>query len=418
MLTADTRVHVHPFSRQPKGDEIVVGRPETRTFVALPPDGVEILDLLAGGRTVGEVGRIYHQRHGEEPDLESFLGSLEQQGFLVLHGRESSTEQPERVFAAPRRARSHFGWISAQAARIVFNARTVLACCLIMAMAAAAVVIDPSLLPTRSDLLFTHHSTGYLLALSVWAYGTIFLHELGHLVAARATGVEVSLGIGHRLYFLVAEADLTALWSVPKRERYLPILAGCLVDGVSAAMLILLLFALGLSRTPAPLPVLLVAKAAIFGYCLRLLWQCYFFLKTDLYLLLVTVWNCSNLMSDTERFLRHQLSRLTRGTAPFPFDIPSSEMRYVRLYAPLWLLGRVVALVSLFLIVIPLAVRYLRLAFGTLLRGGLLQNPYRSIDSFLTGLLTTAPIMIGLALWTFNLVRRWRSRHEAANGSA
>ena len=46
-------VEVFPFTRQPEGDEVVIGRPDIGVFLALPAEAVEILDDLAAGRSVG-----------------------------------------------------------------------------------------------------------------------------------------------------------------------------------------------------------------------------------------------------------------------------------------------------------------------------------------------------------------------------
>jgi hypothetical protein len=50
------------------------------------------------------------------------------------------------------------------------------------------------------------------LLVMVIGYATVFLHEMAHLVAARgAVGVSSRLGISHRLWYLVAETDMTGV---------------------------------------------------------------------------------------------------------------------------------------------------------------------------------------------------------------
>jgi len=46
-------VEILPFTRQPEGDEVVIGQPETGVFLALPAEALEILDDLGVGRSVG-----------------------------------------------------------------------------------------------------------------------------------------------------------------------------------------------------------------------------------------------------------------------------------------------------------------------------------------------------------------------------
>lgn len=73
-----------------EGEEWLVGREETSTYVTLPPVGVEIIDLFQSHKTVGEVKAEIASRYGEEPDMESFLEALVDCGFVEKIGKHKN----------------------------------------------------------------------------------------------------------------------------------------------------------------------------------------------------------------------------------------------------------------------------------------------------------------------------------------
>jgi len=204
---------------------------------------------------------------------------------------------------------------------------------------------------------------------------------------------------------LVVEADLTGLWSVPKRKRYLPLFAGSLLDSVSASLCFLILYAHGhhwLAVASVPLRIL---KLALLTYLTRVMWQGFLFVRTDYYYVIATIFNCRNLLGDTEAFLRNQLARI------FPWvrkvdqtGIPISERRVIPIYAIVWVGGRIVALSWLFSVTIPLARKYLG-NLGHALMNGFSTNPGNFVDSLLLVAIFILPILFGSVLWMVGLVR-------------
>lgn len=135
-------------------------------------------------------------------------------------------------------------------------------------------VIDPSLLPTPEILVFKQNLTLMSIGLYLLIFPAVFLHEMAHLIAARAAGVPARLSISHRLWVLVAQ---TGIWLASKRQRLLAVLAGSLLDATVSALLIMLLFAQQRSWINLFPAVVLFCRIALFTYLIRLLWQCYFF---------------------------------------------------------------------------------------------------------------------------------------------
>jgi putative peptide zinc metalloprotease protein len=402
-------VTVEPFTRQLEGDEVIIGRIETGIFLAVPPEAVELLEDLARGKTVGEAANIYRQKHGETPDLDDFLGLMETKGMVKPCDAKHGEEQAPVASQPPLPAHYHFSNFPQRLAGGIFSPLAVACSLILTAFAAGIVVRNPSLAPRPRDLYFPDYRTLSWTILILASYLTLFMHELAHLVAARARGINSRMRISHRLWYLVAETDLTGLWSVPKRQRYLPMLAGALVDAVSGSVLVLLLFSLDRSwLVLSGLSVRLV-RAMLFIYLMRIVWQCFLFVRTDFYYVIASFFNCKNLLRDTEIYLRNQLARV------IPFiewadqsAIPASERRVIRAYSVLWVAGRIAALSLLFVITIPLGVRYAQ-NLARALRAGYSFNPSNFIDALALAIYFFVPLAIGFTFWIRGLARGERT---------
>jgi hypothetical protein len=265
-------------------------------------------------------------------------------------------------------------------------------------------------MPVPHDLCFPDHLTLTWTILIAVSYATIFVHELAHLVAARAVEINSRMGISHRLWYLVAETDLTGLWGAPKRQRYVPLLAGVLIDAASAALLVLLLFGHLQKWLTLPSLCLRLVRAMAFTYLMRIGWQFFLFVRTDLYYVIAMLFNCKNLLNDTQVFLRNQVARVFSSIRPVnQSGIPASERRVIRAYAVLWLAGRVWALAVLFWATVPIGLSYVH-GLGGRLRAGYSANPYDFVDAVVLTTYFLVPTTAGLMLWIGGLVRRERIR--------
>lgn len=403
MFTRETIVAVQPFSRQQEGEEVVIGNPETGVFLALPLDAVELLDLLAQGMSVGKVSDLYFQRTGETPDLADLLSYLETKGLVepqtsAIAAQESSSHTiPGRTF--------QFARFPQPLARLLFGRSFLLFEAALVLFAVAAILRYPQLMPVPKDLVFDHQRAFSWTILTAFTYGGIFLHEMAHLVAARSLGVNSRMGISHRLWFLVAETDLTGLWSVPRQQRYVPMLAGIIVDATAASLLVLLLLA-GQQHffVISPFSTHLL-RAMSFANLMRILWECFLFVRTDLYFVAATFLNCKNLLIDTRAFLRNQLARLTALIQPVDQSaIPPAERRAIRTYAAIFLAGRVWAFITLFWVTIPVFLGYWR-SLTPAFHAGYRANPSDFLDASATAAYFLAPTLAGFVFWAWAIVR-------------
>lgn len=410
MYTRDSVVTVHPFTRQPDKTDVIIGKAETGVFLAVPPEAVELLDELATGKTVGEAADLYYQKYGETPDLEDFLASLEAKGIVKSHN-ESCAEgniRPAKLLTAAQQY--HFAWFPQSVAAHIFSTKAVAVYLATVLFASIIMIGDPWLVPNRSDFYFPNRRIVTWAILTLASYLTIFFHELAHLIAARAVGVSSRMGLSNRLWYLVAETDLTGLWALPKRSRYLPMLAGMILDGVSGALFIMLLAAYRHGWIDLPFFGIRLARGMIFSYVLRIMWQMFLFVRTDLYFVIANFFDCRNLLKDTQNFLRNILARLFQNFKPVDqSSIPKKERVVIAAYSVLWVLGRIMAFGILFLVTIPILWRY-AVNIYAVLSAGFSAGAANYIDALVFSITPLVPIALGFAFWINSMIRGERTK--------
>jgi hypothetical protein len=235
--------------------------------------------------------------------------------------------------------------------------------------------------------------TANIMVLAVLGWGLLFLHELAHVLVARAHGCDSSLSIGHRLYFLVAQTDLTTVRALPHHRRYAPYLAGVTWDmGVVLACSLLRLAGIQSSLVAALAYLALMSVA----------FQCAFFLRTDGYLVLVNWLRLGNLMENSRHWLVNLGHRTLGRSGPYDLSqIPVRELRIIRWYAGFHFLGVLVLLAGLVFLGLPLLARLVRQAATNLTQG-----PTQAIFWDGLGFLVLATLNVGL------IVVVWRRDHQ------
>lgn len=194
------------------------------------------------------------------------------------------------------------------------------------------------------------------------------IHESFHALAGRRLGLRSHLSIGRRLYHIVFLTSMDGLVTVPRRKRYLPILAGMLADILVAATLTLI--AAG-TRLPDGRLSLAggICLALAYTMMLRLLWQFYVYLETDLYYVATTVLGCVNLNQTARAMQRNRWNKLRGRTHALidPQTWHARDRAIGRWYS--WLLpaGWTLSLLSLFVIVSPISFRAMSTVFGRLI---------------------------------------------------
>ena len=336
---------LHPLSYLEDGDEVVIGRRDIDSFAYFPPDGAALVRQLGDGRSPAQAAAWYSETYGERIDIDEIVATLRELGFV--RDADAVDDADGRPAADRPLRRQGLG-------RAVFSPLARALYAIAFAAAAVACLRDPALVPSAGHVLFTDSLLIAGVTLFVGQILLTLVHESFHVLAGRRLGLNTSVRISRRMYYVVFETRLDGLVSVPRRQRYLVILAGLLAD-----VLVVTAFVLVASTTSGTLRGLCLALA--FTTLPRIMWQFLFHLRTDVYYLVTTALGLDDLDGAARQRLRELVRRPKAGATRVFGD---RDRRAARWYAPLMVVGYAWSLTMLVLVVIPLATHF----FGPALR--------------------------------------------------
>ena len=386
-MATTTPLRLHPLTYLEELGEVVVGRTDIDSFGVFPPDGAALLRQLEAGRTADDAARWYAGVYGEQVDMAEFVSLLDELRFLVRDGEEAAPGPP-RWERLSRRMFSPAAWVGYA---------------LVIGGAIAAMAVSPRLAPHPANVFFTHYMSVLELVLFLGQLPLMLVHEGFHVLAGRRLGLRSSVRLGRRFYYLVFETAMDGLVGVPRRARYLPMLAGMLADLLIIAILTLIAAATIDSGGGASL-IGGICLALAFSTLLRFVWQFYFYLRTDIYYVVVTVLGCIDLQAAARRILANSFRRLARRRPADESMLHPRDRAVGRWYAWLMAAGYVFSVCTLALAVLPVAERVLSVVFDRLRHGG--QSWEGIADSVAFLVLNLAQIVIVLVLAV-------RSRHRS-----
>jgi hypothetical protein len=294
VLDLDRPVILHALTFLDEGDDVTVGRRDIDSYCVLPADGARLLRELDRGASPRSVAQWYAETYGQPVDMVEFLAAMDELGFLASAGEVPTSAEPVRWQRLGRAVFSPAAWL-------VYAA--------LLVAAVAAMSRHHDLLPNYRNLFFTQYITLVILVMFFGQVPFLLLHESFHMFAGRRLGLRSRLGIGRRLYYVVFETSLDGLVMVPRRKRYLPILAGMFADLLVIAVLTLIAAALRRPDGSHALPGA-ICLALAFGTLMRFFWQFYLYLETDLYQVVVTVTGCVDLQTTARRMVANRVNRL------------------------------------------------------------------------------------------------------------
>lgn len=203
--------------------------------------------------------------------------------------------------------------------------------------------INSELLPHYTDLFVFDYMFLNILLWIALTFILVLFHEFGHILAMRAQNLPAKMEIGHRLFIVVLETDMSSAWKLLSKDRNVLYLAGICFDMVilSIALIIQLTFTSGSGI------ILSLMSLSVLDIFLRMLYQCCIYMKTDLYYVFENVSGCYNLLENAQQAISKRVPFLKlkeRDEVVF-----AGERNIVFLYAIFYLVG-VILTISLYVI--------------------------------------------------------------------
>jgi hypothetical protein len=382
VTTAPTeRLRFHALTFVPEGDEVLIGCPARDSYAVFPATGVALLGRLRDGMSPSAAAAWFAGEYGEPVDIDDFIATLRDVEFIRDHEGVEKTEEAPAVSARLQRV-----------ARVLLSRAALTGYALSSIAALLVLVADPEVRPRPDRVFFTGSLLAIQLAFLVGGPVGIAWHELFHVLSGAKLGLPCRLAVSRRMYFLVFESRLNGLLTLPRRRRYPTFLAGMLADVVAVAVLTLVAAWIGPTGDGWVATTARLALALAYLTLLRLIWQFFLCLRTDLYYLAGTALGCHDLHGATMALLRNTALRLV-GRAGSHIDMNQwgdRDRAVARWYAPAAAAGFGLLITVGVAALLPVGLEFLRRSYDGL-RVGALGMPFW--DSALSLLLSLFPMV-------------------------
>lgn len=289
-VTGRSRLELRELSITANDDSFLVGDLTHGEFIEVPEIGVVVIDALRDGHTVAETAQIAQSHAGTEVDVADFIAVLLEVGFVMsIDGTAVAADSPELTDGG------RAGAVAARLARPFYSRSAMAAYGLLLVACGTALTTLSWLRPRYGQLFFLSNPVLSFALLAIIAMPLLMFHEAAHWLGARVEGIPARVSLSRRYYFMVAQTDLTGLWALPPRRRFAPLLAGMAFDTVTVSVLLCARVAQHLGWWhPAPAVSRLIV-ALVLLQVFSISFQFAFFLRTDLYAVLVVCSGCRNL---------------------------------------------------------------------------------------------------------------------------
>ncbi|KML06162.1 PqqD family protein [Rossellomorea marisflavi] len=378
-LTMDSRVSVN-LSIQENGEEYVVGSIYTNEYIEVPEEAVLIIQKLDGNLTLEEVSQWLKEEHNIDLDVLDFVNDLRELNFLeTIDGI---------VLIEPKKKILRNNKLTLLISNLFFNKASNLIYIIIFLSTIYLILFYEGLFPSYKDILVFNQIGLSIFTIVLLTWTLTIIHEVGHFLAAYKIDIPVKFNLSIRMYWLVAEADISGLWSVPRNKRYVPFLAGMAFDSLVLFISVILKIAVPLLENIASLLVLLITIRFISHFMV--------FLRTDVYYVIMNSLNVRSLHTTSIEYIRNKF-RFNK----LP-EMKSNERNYIRVYSFVYLAGAILSLCMLAFYSVPSMILMIRKTIDQL-------ASLTTFANFLDGCLAMIVIIVNISLWLFGAKQKLKT---------
>ncbi|HEV8632810.1 MAG TPA: hypothetical protein VG370_01015 [Chloroflexota bacterium] len=313
-LAPASRVRFGPFAVRRRNGRALIGWADGSEWLEVDALGAEVVERLDRGLTIDEVQTQVARETGQPVDVLIFARELQALGLVASVDGEAGSQRLEPPTSQPER-----GW-----------AWGLFALCSSAAIGYVAWAFASGALPVPGGADLLVPGLPLPVALLVWGgatVGVLIVHEAAHVVVGRACRLRTRVRLRRRAVWLVAETDLTGVWGLERPRRWRPIAAGLMADGTLLAAAVLFLQIAPEGGVPAAL-VRMVAGVLV----AHVLWQCQWYLRTDLYYMMCVVVDAFTLRRTAWLLARRLVGRAPADAAEELAATPAGEVRAAKVY--------------------------------------------------------------------------------------
>lgn len=327
-FTLHTQLTLVPIEIRKDNKHYIVEDIASSEFYEMPEICIDAINLIIKGESLVEIETLLKRKYPEEKvDLLDFaeqlleLQLIKEIDGVKVEGKEKKKESLGFVKIPPQLGTFFFN----KFAYIVYIGLFIVNIFLLIS--------HPTLFPHYKDIFIFN-----VMALNIpaWMFITaalVLIHEFGHVLAMRSKELPTKLEIGHRLFLVVIETDMSTVWKLPSKERNVLYLAGICFDTaiLFLALISQLIFANGSGVF------LSIMHVVVLDTFIRIVYQCCVYMKTDLYYLIENLSGCYNLMENAQQVMRKWVPLLRIESASEV--VFAEEKRMVYSYSIFYFIG-------------------------------------------------------------------------------
>ncbi|MEH7179968.1 hypothetical protein [Neobacillus vireti] len=338
VLSINSRLVLVPIDIRKDQKHFIVEDPASGEFYEMPEICIDTINLINKGLSLVEIELLLVEKYPKEDiELIDFAEQLLEINLIAeIDGMPVEIQEKERDTLG-------FMGISPKLGKFFFNKIAYFVYLFFFLFNLSMFIAKPTLIPHYKDLFIFDLM---ILNIPTWIILTVCLvlfHEFGHILAIRAQNLPTKLEVGHRLFLIVLETDMSLAWKLPSKARNGLYLSGLCFDTIilSFALISQILFPNGSAVF------LSILNFVVFNTFIRMVYQFCIYMKTDIYYFVENVTGCYNLLENAQQMLKNKL--LFFKPSSINDDIFSSERKTVAVYSIFYLAG-VVLTISLYLI--------------------------------------------------------------------
>jgi putative peptide zinc metalloprotease protein len=386
-ITLKSKIKLHPIEIRKDKKNYIVEDLTTGEFFEMPEVCVIAIEKISAGSSLGDIeDNLKIQFPEEEISLLDFAEQLlslemieEIDGRLIV-GKEKRQEKLGLTFISPNLG------------KVFFNNKMKLIYIILFLLNISLLIINPHLFPHFKDVFIFDFMFQNIIVWIVIGGILVLIHELGHVLAIRAHELPTKLEVGHRLFFIVLETDLSLGWKLSSKERIFVYFSGMCFDNV---VLFIALMAQILFPNAPEMFNSIIAFIAL-DVVIRLIYQCCVYMKTDLYYVLENLTGCHNLMENTKNIIFKRKE---------DFTVFEDEIRTIKIYSVFYFLGIALSILLFVCYYIPqLTYTLIKVTPG-------LHASILSVE-FLDSVIVMVQFVIVLGLLTYSWTKSFRRRFE------
>jgi putative peptide zinc metalloprotease protein len=392
-LSYETRLKLHPIEIREDKKNYIVENSATGEFFEMPIICIHAMEMIQNDVSLIEIEKRLKSKYpSEDINLIDFAQQLLE--LELVHEVDGKILE----YKSKNEPKQGFLWIPTKLGEILFNKIAFNLYILLFVSNVLILTTNPQLFPHFNDIFVFESMVLNILLYMVIAFIMVLVHEFGHVLAMRAVGLPTKLEIGHRLFLVVLETDMSSVWKLPAKKRNFLYVAGICFDNVLLflALITTLLF------PNLPGAVLGIIGIIVFDVIIRMLYQCCIYMKTDLYYVFENISGCYNLMENAQDYFKERFFFKEKKT---PTQIFEGEKSTIISYGLFYMIGMTVTLSLFVAYYIPQIVYLVKKAIPGL------QLSFTDIH-FWDALIVVLQMLLGVCL----LLYSWRKSYIIQRG--